>query len=91
MAWLCYSKFDMFMFIPFDNMAGYNTSYRYPNSNLDIHHRCKQVTRIEDASEIGGNIAYELDKSSVSWTKLKGEGGRHTAARPENIRIWMRQ
>lgn len=75
-VWLCYSKFDMFVFIPFDNMAGYNASYRYPSGHLDVHHRCNQVARTFNASEIGGDVAYELDGSSVLSTKLEGEGGR---------------
>lgn len=73
----CYSKFDMFMFIPFDNMAGYNASDRYPNRHLDVPHRCKQVTHVFNASEVGGDVAYELDSSLVLLTELKGEGGRN--------------
>ena len=78
MAWLCYSKFDMFVFIPFDNMAGYNASYRYASGHLDVHHRCNQVARTFNASEIGGDVAYELDSVSVLSAKLKGESGKET-------------
>lgn len=58
-------------------MAGYNASDRYPNRHLDVHHRCKQVTRVFNASEVGGDVAYELDSSLVLLTELKGEGGRN--------------